>query len=61
LIHQDTIPIPGSRHAANMEQNAQAPQVTLSADDLDRLNAILPSGAAAGDRADAAYLANLDR
>jgi aryl-alcohol dehydrogenase-like predicted oxidoreductase len=61
LIHQDTTPIPGSRHASNMEQNVRAAEVTLSTDDLDYLNAILPPGAAVGDRADPAYLANLDR
>ena len=46
----DVIPIPGTRRRANLEINLQAADVELTAADLERLNAIMPPGAAAGER-----------
>ena len=46
----DIVPIPGTKHQRYLEQNAAAIDVSLNQDDLDRLNAIAPRGAAAGDR-----------
>jgi aryl-alcohol dehydrogenase-like predicted oxidoreductase len=61
LIRQGAVPIPGSRRTANLEQNARAAEVTLTDEEARRLEEILPAGAAAGERADAAYVRNVDR
>lgn len=61
LIAKGTVPIPGSRHAQRMRENAGAAQLPLTAEDLARLDVLLPAGAAAGARADAAYVANANR
>ena len=47
---EDVVPIPGTKRRANLEQNAGACAVTLSADDLQRLEAIAPKGAWSGAR-----------
>lgn len=44
------IPIPGTRYASNVRENAGAAALTLSAADLTELNRILPAGFAHGDR-----------
>ena len=46
----DIVPIPGTKHVRYLDQNIGALDVTLSKDELDRLDAILPPGAAAGER-----------
>jgi len=46
----DVIPIPGTRHAPRLEENAAAPGIRLSQSDLARLDAIAPRAAWAGDR-----------
>jgi aryl-alcohol dehydrogenase-like predicted oxidoreductase len=45
---EDVVPIPGTRHIRYLDDNIGALEVKLSTDDLDRLDAILPPGAAAG-------------
>jgi len=47
----DVVAIPGTRHAARLEENAAAAAVTLSAAILERLEALAPRAAWAGDRA----------
>ena len=47
---EDIVPIPGTKHVRYLDQNIGALDVTLSKDELDRLDAILPPGAAAGER-----------
>jgi aryl-alcohol dehydrogenase-like predicted oxidoreductase len=47
---EDVVPIPGTKRRANLEQNAGACAVTLSEDDLKRLEAIAPKGAWSGAR-----------
>jgi aryl-alcohol dehydrogenase-like predicted oxidoreductase len=47
---EDVVPIPGTKRRANLEQNAGACAVKLSADDLRRLEAVAPKGAWAGER-----------
>ena len=44
------IPIPGTRYAKNVNENAGAAAITLSKDDLAELNRLLPPGFAHGDR-----------
>jgi aryl-alcohol dehydrogenase-like predicted oxidoreductase len=52
----DVVPIPGTKRRVYLEENAGAAGVGLSADDLARLDAIAPPGAAQGTRyADAGY------
>ncbi len=46
----DIVPIPGTRHVNRLEENVGALQVTLSAEDLRRIDAVAPKGAAAGER-----------
>jgi len=46
----DVVPIPGTKHIKYLEENAGALEVQLSAGDLDRLEAVAPPGAAAGER-----------
>jgi aryl-alcohol dehydrogenase-like predicted oxidoreductase len=47
---QDIVPIPGTKRRKYLEENLGALNVTLSQEDLARLDKILPPGAAAGER-----------
>jgi aryl-alcohol dehydrogenase-like predicted oxidoreductase len=52
----DVVPIPGTKRRAYLEENVAAAALELTPDDLARLAAIAPPGAAEGGRyADAAY------
>jgi aryl-alcohol dehydrogenase-like predicted oxidoreductase len=46
----DVVPIPGTKRRTYLEQNAAASDVTLSDDELARLDRAFPRGAAAGPR-----------
>jgi len=46
----DVVPIPGTKRVARLEENAAAAVIVLSGDDLARLDAAVPPGAAAGAR-----------
>src|SRR5207244_13184478 len=46
----DIVPIPGTKRRAYLEENVGALSVSLSQQDLDRIEAIAPQGAAAGRR-----------
>lgn len=46
----DIVPIPGTKRAERVDENLAALDVALSADDVARLSAALPPGAAAGTR-----------
>ncbi len=46
----DVVPIPGTTRRSNLEQNVGACEITLSAEDLARLDTLSPSGAWAGAR-----------
>lgn len=52
VLHRgdDLIPVPSSKTRAHLEDNLKALEVALSAEDLARLDAICPPGAAAGTR-----------
>jgi aryl-alcohol dehydrogenase-like predicted oxidoreductase len=52
VLHRgdDIVPIPGTKHVRYLEENAGALAITLTADDLQRIDAAAPVGAAAGDR-----------
>lgn len=49
---EDIIPIPGTRRERYLRDNIAATEITFSADDLARLEALFPPGAAAGTRYD---------
>ncbi len=46
----DVVPIPGTKRAARVAENAGAAAIELTPDDLARIDAVSPVGAAAGDR-----------
>jgi aryl-alcohol dehydrogenase-like predicted oxidoreductase len=46
----DIVPIPGTKHAERLDQNLAALDVQLSPDEVARLSAAIPPGAAAGGR-----------
>ena len=46
----DVVPIPGTKRRTYLEQNVEATEISLGAEDLDRLDEAAPVGAAAGDR-----------
>ena len=55
----DVVAIPGTRSIARLEENLGALQVALTADDLARLDAAIPAGAAAGTRYPAAGMTSV--
>ena len=46
----DVVPIPGTTDPDHLDENIGALDVSLSEDELDRIDEIAPKGAAAGDR-----------
>jgi aryl-alcohol dehydrogenase-like predicted oxidoreductase len=46
----DVVPIPGTKRRAYLEENAEAADIELTAEELERLEQAFPQGAAAGDR-----------
>jgi aryl-alcohol dehydrogenase-like predicted oxidoreductase len=63
VLHQgeDIVPIPGTRHRANLEANAAAAGITLSNDELSEIADVVAPSAVAGARGDAGYLARVNR
>ncbi|HEY4869099.1 MAG TPA: aldo/keto reductase [Candidatus Dormibacteraeota bacterium] len=63
VLHQgeDIVPIPGTRHRANLEANAAAADITLSDDELSEIAEVVAPSAVAGARGDAGYLARVNR
>jgi aryl-alcohol dehydrogenase-like predicted oxidoreductase len=57
----DIVPIPGTKHVRYLEENLAAIDVTLTADELQRIGAALPKGAAEGTRYAAPQMAALNR
>ena len=58
---EDIVPIPGTKHVKYLDDNIGALKVHLSDDDLQRLDAILPPGAAAGERYHARGMETVNR
>jgi aryl-alcohol dehydrogenase-like predicted oxidoreductase len=46
----DIVPIPGTKHVKYLEENVSALEITLTADDLRRIDEAAPKGVAAGER-----------
>lgn len=57
----DLIPIPGTRRIATLEDNVAAVDLTLTPEDLARIEAVFPKGAASGHRYAEAARAALNR
>lgn len=57
----DIVPIPGTKHRDLLEMNVAATNVRLTQDDLDRIDQVMPKGAAAGTRYAAPGMAALNR
>ena len=47
---EDIIPIPGTKRRKYLEENAEATKVTLTPEDLQRIDEVAPQGAASGAR-----------
>lgn len=58
---EDIVPIPGTKRRTYLEENLGALAVTLTTDDLARIDAVLPAGAASGTRYPAATMASVNR
>ncbi|HET7604844.1 MAG TPA: aldo/keto reductase [Sphingomicrobium sp.] len=58
---EDVVPIPGTKHVKYLDQNIGALDVDLGDADLERLDAILPPGAAAGERYHARGMETVNR
>jgi aryl-alcohol dehydrogenase-like predicted oxidoreductase len=56
---EDIVPIPGTKRRKYLEQNVGAVDVQLSAEDLADIEAVAPSGVAAGQRYPEAQMAHL--
>ena len=57
----DIVPIPGTKRVRYLDENIGALDVRLSEEELQRLDQILPPGAAAGDRYHAQGMATVNR
>jgi aryl-alcohol dehydrogenase-like predicted oxidoreductase len=62
LLHQgdDVVPIPGTKRVKYVEENAEAAEISLSADHLAQLDEAIPVGAAAGERYPAEAMGSLE-
>jgi aryl-alcohol dehydrogenase-like predicted oxidoreductase len=58
---EDIVPIPGTKRRKYLEENAGAVNVTLTEDDLRRIDEVAPRGAAAGTRYPEAMMASVGR
>ncbi len=57
----DIVPIPGTKRVKYLDDNLGAAAVRLSPEDLARVDAVLPAGAAAGERYPAQSMKTIDR
>jgi aryl-alcohol dehydrogenase-like predicted oxidoreductase len=57
----DIIPIPGTKRRSYLEDNVAAGEVAFTADELARIDAIAPAGAASGLRYTAAAMSSVNR
>jgi aryl-alcohol dehydrogenase-like predicted oxidoreductase len=58
---EDVVPIPGTKHRRYLDENIGALDVNLSSEELQRLDEILPPGAAAGERYHVQGMATVNR
>jgi aryl-alcohol dehydrogenase-like predicted oxidoreductase len=58
---EDIVPIPGTKRIRYLDENIGALEVRLTSEDLERLDSILPPGAAAGQRYPEQSMATVNR
>ena len=58
---EDIVPIPGTKRVKYLDDNLGAVNVRLSRDELAQIDALLPAGAAAGERYHAQAMKAIDR
>jgi len=63
LLHKgnDVVPIPGTKRRSYLEENVGAASLSLSSGEVERLDAALPPGAAAGPRYSERQMSFIDR
>jgi aryl-alcohol dehydrogenase-like predicted oxidoreductase len=63
LLHmgEDIVPIPGTRRIQYLEENVASASISLSDEDMARIDAIAPIGSAAGERGSERQISLLDR
>lgn len=61
VISKGIVPIPGTKRSKYVEQNIEATNITLTSEELEKLEAIIPLGTITGDRYDAANMTAIDR
>jgi aryl-alcohol dehydrogenase-like predicted oxidoreductase len=61
VLAQGVVAIPGTKRRKYLEENIAATDIRLSADDLARLEAIIPLGTETGDRYDQAGMQGVDQ
>ncbi len=57
----DIVPIPGTKRRAYLEENIAAATIALTAEDLQRIDAVAPKGSTAGDRYPAHSIGTVNR
>jgi aryl-alcohol dehydrogenase-like predicted oxidoreductase len=57
----DIVPIPGTKRRTYLEENAAAAGITLTPEDLSRIDTVAPKGVAAGDRYPAQTMSTVNR
>lgn len=61
VLAKGHVPIPGTKRVKYVEQNIAAADIVMSAEEMNRLEAIVPQGTPTGDRYDATTMATIDR
>ena len=61
IASKNILAIPGTKRVKYVEQNIAAAQMVLTADEMNRLETIIPLGTPTGDRYDAANMAGIDQ
>lgn len=61
IIAKGIVPIPGTKRRKYLEQNMEAASITLTPQELEQLEAIVPLGTSTGERYDAANMAAIDQ
>lgn len=59
-IAKGSLPIPGTKRRKYLEENIAATNVTLSAEDIAKIDSIVPLGVSTGDRYDKSGMASID-
>ncbi|MFH6992447.1 aldo/keto reductase [Flavobacterium sp. FlaQc-48] len=61
IVAKNILPIPGTKRVKYVEENIAAAQITLTADEMHRLEKIIPLGTETGMRYDEANMASVDQ